>query len=40
VAEAELDPGAPLELAIEVAHVQPLPDPAGLAVGASELEGR
>jgi hypothetical protein len=41
VADAELDPRAPLELAIEVVHVRPLPvDPAGLAIGQVELTAR
>jgi hypothetical protein len=41
VADAELDPAAPLELAIEVDHVRPLPrDPAGLAIGELELRPR
>ena len=40
VADAELDAAAPLELAIDVAHVRPLPDPGGLAVGAIALEER
>lgn len=41
VAEAQLDPRAPLELALEVDHVRPLPDePAGLAIGEIELTER